>query len=103
MSFKELLAADISTFINSDEFAEAHNIDGRILNVVVDNDRLMQRSNKEFDGISVGELLYYVSAADYGPPPKVDAVQYFDNKIYQVFDVRPDAGLYEIILRRNDV
>ncbi|MDF2891241.1 MAG: hypothetical protein K0R80_1608 [Clostridia bacterium] len=100
MNFKEFAERDLQIFIDSNEFAAAHTIDGRTLNVIVDNDRLMQRSKKEFDGISVGELLYFVSAEDYGPPPKVDAVQKFDNKLCEVFDVRVDEGMYEIILRR---
>lgn len=103
MNFKDFANQDLQTFINADEFAATHTIDGRSLSVIVDNDRLMERSKKEFNGIVVGELLYFVSASDYGPSPKVDSIQKFDNKLYEVFDVRLDEGMLEIILRRNGV
>jgi hypothetical protein len=98
---KDQIALDLTVFINPDEFGERHEINGSFFNVVIDNDQLMQRSKKEFDGLSVGELLYYVSAAEYGTPPTIDEVQIFDRKVMQVFDVRVDTGIYEIILRRN--
>ena len=99
--FKDYINQDLAVFLSSTEFAESHKINGRMLNIVIDNDRLMQRSKKEFDGISVGELLYYVSAAEYGDPPKVDEIQMFDSRQMQVFDVRVDTGIYEVILRGN--
>ena len=100
-NFKEQSAQDLSVFANPDEFAEPYNIDGRTLTIVIDNDRLQERSEKEYDGIAIGDLLYFVSADAYGPPPEIDAVQVFDKKYMQVFNVRIDAGIYEIILRRN--
>ncbi|RCX20884.1 hypothetical protein DFR58_10186 [Anaerobacterium chartisolvens] len=102
LNFKDILRSDLKVFFNPAEFSEPHEINGRTLNVVIDNDRLMQRSKKEFDGISIGEILYYVAAEEYGEPPGVDEVQIFDRKKMQVFDVRADAGVYEIILRRNE-
>lgn len=98
-NFKDQIALDLPVFFN--EFAEPHNINGRTLNVVIDNDRLMQRSKKEFDGISVGELLFYVKKSDFGERPEVDAPIIFDGRQMYVFDCREDAGAYEIILRQN--
>lgn len=100
--FKEFIEKDLDAiFFNLDEFAEPHNINGRILNVIVDNDRLMQRSKKEFDGISIGEILYYVKASDYGEKPEQGTPQIFDDRQMYVFDVREDCGVYEIILQQN--
>jgi hypothetical protein len=102
MSFKDIIQSDLNNvFFNISEFAEPHTIDGRALNVIVDNDRLQQRSQKEYDGIYVGDLLYFVKAKDYGPAPKPDSVQIFDGRSYTVFDVRQDVGVYEIILKLN--
>lgn len=102
MSFKETVKSDIANvFFNLNEFAELHTINGRQLPVIVDNDRLQQRSKKEYDGLYVGDLLYFVSANDFGPPPKPDSIQLFDGKPYIVFDVRQDVGMYEIILKLN--
>jgi hypothetical protein len=102
MSFKEFVVQDLQAFINADEFATAHNIDGRTLNVIVDNDRLIQRSKKEFDGITVGELLYFVEVSAFGSErPKPRNSQNFDKRLMYVFDVREYDGIYEIILSQN--
>ena len=102
MSFKEFAAYDMQTFFNTNEFAEAHNIDGRTINVIVDNDRLMERSKKEFDGITVGELLYFVKVSAYGTErPKPRESQMFDKRLMYIFDVREFDGIYEIILSQN--
>ncbi|HHW03408.1 MAG TPA: hypothetical protein GXX35_11490 [Thermoanaerobacterales bacterium] len=101
MGLKDIIQMDLDVFFNLDEFAESHIIDGRPLNVIVDNDRLQQRSQKEYDGIYVGDLLYFVAAKDYGSAPKPGSVQVFDGRSYTVFDVRQDMGVYEIILKLN--
>lgn len=101
MSLKNQIQSDISHFFSVDEFAETHMINGRELNIIVDNDRLQYRSKKEFDGISVGELLFYVKASDYGERPEPGAPIIFDNRQMIVFDCREDAGVYEIILQQN--
>jgi hypothetical protein len=102
MSLKDVISQDLNIFFNNMEFAEPHNINGRVLNIVVDNDQLMFRSKKEYDGISVGEILYYVSAVDYGKAPTIEEIQIFDNRPMQVFDFREVDGIYEIILKRNE-
>ena len=100
-NFKDLLQQDLNTFFNPDEFGEMHNIDGKEVNVIVDNDKLQERSKKEFDGLSVGELLYYVKVSDLIKKPIQDAPQLFDKKPYLIFNVREDNGVYEIILQQN--
>lgn len=100
--FKDIIAQDMNIFMNSNEFAEPHIINGRTFNIVIDNDHLQERSKKEYDGISVGELLYFVAVNEYGNPPAVDEYQAFDNRPMRVFDVREDMGMYEIILKRNE-
>lgn len=99
--FKDFLQQDLGTFFNLDEFAEPHNIDGRILNIIVDNDRLMHRSKVEYEGVIVGDILYFAKAEDFPRKPKPDDIQTFDNVPCQVYDVREDMGMLEIILKRN--
>lgn len=102
LNFKDMIAQDLKTFINPLEFSSSHNINGRDLIITVDNDRLKERSKKEYDGITVGEILYFVSASEYGELPEVEEIQIFDKRHMQVFDARVDNGLYEIILKRNE-
>lgn len=98
---RDYFFSDLNSIFNTDEFAEYHNIDGRDLLITIDRDRLIQRSKKEYDGISVGELLYFVKASDYGSKPEQGRPQRFDNRLMYIFDVREDVGLYEIILQQN--
>lgn len=102
MNFKDTVLNDINdVFFNSDEFAESHNIDGRVVSCIVDNDRLMERSKKEFDGIYVGEMLIFVKATDIGRELTQGMPLIVDNKQMYIFSVREDDGIYEIILNRN--
>ncbi|MHC1683689.1 MAG: hypothetical protein AB6733_12145 [Clostridiaceae bacterium] len=102
MNFKEILENDLNNvFFNSSEFAEEHNIHGRLLNIVLDNEHLMKRSKVEYEGVTVGDILYFVNAKEYGKPPKIGEVQNFDNIPCVVFDIRIDSGVYEVILKKN--
>lgn len=101
MGFKDQLSADLAVFFNPEEFSDVHNIDERNLSVIVDNDRLKERSQKEYDGITIGEILFFVKATDYGSRPEVGAPIVFDGRQMFVFNAREDMGLYEIILSQN--
>ena len=98
-SFKDYLASDLDIIFNPDEFGELHDVDGRQLLVVLDNDRLSHRTQKEYEGIYVGDLLFFVSAANYGTRPKPGEIVRFDGEPYEVFDAKEDSGVYEIILK----
>jgi hypothetical protein len=98
---KDYIDSDLITIFCMDEFAEEHTINGRKLPIILDNDRLMKRSKLEYDGITVGDILYFVRTSDYGVPPKPDEVQSFNNILCTVFDVRTDSGIYEVILKKN--
>lgn len=101
-TFKDQLISDLDIFINLDEFGELHSINGRDIAIIIDNDRLDKRSNKEYDGISVGELLFFVKMSDYGSCPEKGTPVIFDGRQMYVFDTpREDMGMYEIILKQN--
>ncbi|MBY6931035.1 hypothetical protein FDC70_15225 [Clostridium botulinum] len=100
MSFKDIVQNDInSVFINIDEFGEKHYIDGIIKTVLVDNETLKERNQKEYDGIIQADLLYFIKSKDLVNKIKVGELQRFDGAIYTVFDVKYDSGIYEVILQ----
>jgi len=101
MSLKDQIQADLDIFFNTDEFGEVHKINGRELTIIVDNERLMERTKKEFDGVSIGELLYFVKASEYGEKPVIGEAQRFDKRQMYVVDVKESDGVYEIILTQN--
>lgn len=98
----DYLASDRNVFINLDEFGTIHNIGGRELSVVVDNDRLTVRTQKDYQGIYVGDILFFVSASAFGKRPKPEMVLLFDDVPYTVFDAQEDNGVYEIILKASE-
>ncbi len=60
-TFKEILRADIdNTFMNTDEFAAMHTVNGKRMSVTIDNNELIERAKKaksNMDGIYVKETL----------------------------------------------
>lgn len=99
--FKDQIALDRAIFFNITEFADNHVVDGKTLVAVLDNDQLRERSKKEYDGLSVGELLFYVKAEDFGDLPAPGKPLVFDGRQMYVFDAREELGVYEIILSQN--
>jgi hypothetical protein len=101
LNFKAQLQKDINVFFNVSEFADSHTLDGKVINCVVDNERLIERSKKEYDGISVGELLIFVKENDINKNLKQGMPIVFDGKQMSIFNIRKDMGIYEIILSQN--
>ncbi|HWQ29878.1 MAG TPA: hypothetical protein VN549_02720 [Negativicutes bacterium] len=101
-NFKEIISADMAVFFNMGEFATVHNLGGRELPVIVDNDRLAQRTKKEYEGIYIGDLLFYVQSSIMGTRPKPGMFLEFDSIPYEVFDATEDSGVYEIILKASE-
>ena len=103
-TFKELVQADIfGTFLNADEFADEHSIDGRPMKVVLDGNELIERTVasgvKHADGVYKRRLLLYVAAEDYGPRPKLGKLLLLDGKKrYIITDVTDEDGIYSFEL-----
>jgi hypothetical protein len=104
MGFKEQLFKDIgNVFMNPSEFGENHTVDGKIMNVIVDNAEIIERSKKQADsgrvqGIFERQLLFYVSRADIGKLPAVGRMMDFDGKKYRVEDAVDEGAVYSITL-----
>ncbi|MBN1071153.1 hypothetical protein DVV81_08215 [Clostridium botulinum] len=100
MNFKEQLKEDMNNvFFNNEEFAERHYIDGALKTIIVDNETLKERNQKEYDGIIQADLLYFIKSSDVIKKIKAGDVQNFDGALYTVFDIKYDNGMYEIILQ----
>jgi hypothetical protein len=104
MSFKDQVAADIDrTFFNITEFGEPAIIDGVTKNVIIDEEALKLRGDKEYGGITTGMLLYFIPVSVYGPDgPRVGDAQNFNGALYYIEDVKGESsGVYEILLSQN--
>lgn len=104
-SFKDIIKEDISTtFINTDEFSDMHNIDGRDMPVQIDDNEIIERekkSNSNMDGIYVKQKLIYVKANDFGALPAIGRQIMLDGKRYLVVDSTDEYGVYTITLEGN--
>ncbi len=107
MGFKEQVSNDRAVFLSVDEFGDLHQIQYRPghgpepITAIVDEQRLTERASREYDGLYIGELLYFVSAAVFAIPIVKGQKQLFDGKPYTVADVREEDGMYEIILNKG--
>ena len=109
MTFKEQSALDNRTvFMNFDEFAEKHLINGTEMLCLVDNNEMIDREKRYqykrslyADGVYIKALLIYVKAEDFGPLPATGRAVTFDKKSYIVSDAIDEDGIYSLYLEAN--
>lgn len=105
-SFKDQLEKDFdSTFFNMNEFAELHNIDGKEVPVVVDNDTLLALNlgkNADSDGIFEDAKLFFILKKYLDSEPVIGQIMDFDGESYPIGNILEDFGGYTIILRGNE-
>ena len=106
MTFKEAVRDDISSvFMDTDEFAAIHTLNGKQIPVIVDNNEMIEREKKmksNMDGVTVKTTLIYVKARDYGGglPPVGYAIT-LDGAHFRVTDATNEDGVYSIHLEMN--
>lgn len=105
--FKEYVQHDIeSTFINLSEFASEVVINGVAVNVVEDKDQLLYRIKKNYDGLIVGDVLFYISMEEYSKIPHVSEIPSVNEAINYngrpclITDVNSQEGIFEITLQK---
>ena len=109
MTFKEQIALDnIKVFMNFDEFADIHIVNGAEMLCIVDNNEMIDREKRYqykrslyADGVYIKTLLIYVRAEDFGPLPAVGRVITFDKKSYIISDAINEDGIYSLLLEAN--
>lgn len=105
--FKDAVAADKkSVFINGDEFADSHNINGVDVLCVVDGDLINERNARTYaeysEGVFKSQLTIFVDAEDLpARPVKGEGIR-FDGDYYSVDECIENAGILEITLGAND-
>lgn len=88
MSFKSILMDDVKgVFLNGEEFAEQHVIDGKLMTVSVDGNEVVERSKKQVeegrtDGLYERQTIIYVSKKDFGKVPAIGRQLTMDKGIY---------------------
>ena len=94
-SFKDCVAADIhGVFLNTQEFADTHTIDGRKMDAVVERDAA--RGGVHTDGTYRTRRLLYVDKTDYGGRPMSGKILNLDGREYRVVQEDEAAGVLTI-------
>ena len=100
MALSDYLEDDLAMMISTDAFATIHTINGKEMQVLVDEDLYKERQQSLTNPESYfpATISYHVAASVFGKRPKVNDIQYYDGKKYLVFDVQEDLGVYYITL-----
>lgn len=101
MSFKDVIKQDITNvFLNFEEFATKHNINGKAILAVVDDDLTTERSITDVNNIYYGSKLMYVSAEEIGFKPTIGGNIRLDGMLYQIKSVTDSMGMYEVVMEK---
>lgn len=104
-TFKDIVRNDAeNVFLNKDEFAEEHMVDGKSMTIIIDNNEHLEREKRYKaleEGISQKQVLFYVSAAEFGRLPKLGRLLELDGKKYKVADAIREGAIYSITLEAN--
>lgn len=104
-SLKRMVQNDIKgVFLGAGGFGEKHMVDGREMDILVDENELVQREKKYktmAEGLHTRQLLFFVAAKDYGPLPLIGRQMELDGEYYTVTDAVDEGGMYSISLEGN--
>lgn len=104
-TFKEWMHQDISqVFIDVEEHGDLATINGAQVPVVWDGDELNYRIRTDYQGLLVGDALFYISAESWEQvpnvrhPPRADEAILIDGRHATITMVQENAGMYDITI-----
>lgn len=100
--FKDALKTDIkATFLNTEEFAETHDLNGAVVPCVIDGNVLQEMNGAQLIGVFQNALTIYVSADDLFAVsmviPVVGELLSVDRSLHVVRHVAEEGGMLVII------
>ena len=102
MSFKEQIQQDLdNVFLNLDEFAELHRVEGKQIAVVVDSDKLNQLKKGQILGLVEADMLLMGREEDFPAHLEPGRLLNVDGRELIVENSGKNMGLVEVALRQN--
>lgn len=102
-AFKDAVAADIKgVFINSDEFAETHNLNGKSVLCVVDKNSIIEGRDGKIEGVFLNSLSIHVSKDDLDSIPIEGEWLSIDGSFHIVRSVSEEMGVLVILAEANE-
>jgi len=96
MNFKELVEADRDIFINLDEFAEEHVVDGSTINAVFEDEEIEDLD--ESRAVSASTMALFAKTEDLPSRKMQGEVLYVDNVAYTVMKWLEEMGVTKVSL-----
>ena len=102
MSFKEQIARDLdAVFLNLNEFAEVHRVEGAQIAVVVDNDQLNTLKKGQILGLVEADMLLMGRESDFPADLDPGRLLNVDGRELIVATSGKSMGMVEVALRQN--
>lgn len=101
MNFKEQIERDLDVFLNRDEFAELHRVEGVQITVVVDDDQLNKLKQGQILGLVEADMLLMGRESDFPARLEPGRLLNVDGREMLVTNSGTAAGLVEVALRQN--
>ena len=102
MSFKDQILKDLdNVFLNVDEFAEYHRVEGKEIPVVVDSDQLNKLKKGQILGLIEADMLLMGRETDFPRDLEPGRLLNVDGRELIVVNSGKDMGLAEVALRQN--
>lgn len=108
MGFKEQVNKDLDVFVNFDEFAGVHLINGQEIEAVIDGDEARGRLRQPVEvyhsaaGIYQSELTLFIRTADMPDRPVPGQHFNLDGRLFLVKSCTESMGLITLVLEAND-
>lgn len=97
-AFKDMLAADRAIFLNVDEFGETHTVEGKSIEVVLDDDIQYDSKHGEDIGLAEADLALYARDEDLPVRRATGEALNIDGKEYTIVSWRTDYGVAVVYL-----
>lgn len=102
MGFKEQIINDLdAVFLNLDEFAEIHRVEGKKIPVVVDNDKLEKLKKGQILGLVEADMLLMGRESDFPEDLNPGRLLNVDGREMIIANSGKDMGLVEVALSQN--
>lgn len=100
-AFKDAVQADVKNiFLNIDEFAEEHDIDGETVLCIIDSD-VMQGAPVTLEGVFVNSKNVYFASGDIVAPVEGEMMR-IDGSFHIVQRVSDEDGVLVVTVTEND-
>lgn len=105
MSFKDQIKQDLSDiFLNLDEFADLHRIEGKVVPVVIDSDimaKLSKNGDNRIHGMDEADMVIMGKASDLPENLDPGRLLNLDGREVIVVTTTSEMGLVQIAVRQN--